>query len=108
MFQPGRDDDLAFRFGFDPGVGAMGYLAFALWPLGEVDRAISVIERMQERIAEISHAGSLIFGRLQAALFELMRGDPARAEPTPPGSPASRATTSSLSMPRPPSFSRAG
>ncbi len=81
VFQPGRDDDLAFRFGFDPGVGAMGYLAFALWPLGEVDRAISFIERMQERIAEISHAGSLAFARLQAALFELMRGDPARAEP---------------------------
>ncbi len=81
VFQPGRDDDLAFRFGFDPGVGAMGYLAFALWPLGEVDRAISLIERMQARIAEISHAGSLAFGRLQAALFELMRGDPARAVP---------------------------
>jgi class 3 adenylate cyclase/tetratricopeptide (TPR) repeat protein len=80
-FQPGRDDDLAFRFGFDPGVGAMGYLAFALWPLGEVDRAISLIDRMQRRAAEIPHVGTLAFARLQTALFELMRGDdPARAE----------------------------
>ena len=80
-FRPGRDDDLAFRFGFDPGVGAMGYLAFALWPLGEVDRAISLIEGMQKRAAAISHAGTLAFARLQTALFELMRGDdPARAE----------------------------
>jgi class 3 adenylate cyclase len=81
VFQPGRDDDLAFRFGFDPGVGAMGYLAFALWPLGQVDRAISLIDRMQRRIAEITHAGTLAFARLHTALFELMRGDPARAGP---------------------------
>jgi hypothetical protein len=35
LFQPGRDDDLAFRFGIDPGVAAMAYLVAALWPLGE-------------------------------------------------------------------------
>ena len=29
LFQPGRDDDLAFRFGQDAGVAAMGYLAIA-------------------------------------------------------------------------------
>jgi len=40
LFQPGRDDDLAFRFGPDPGVNAMAYLAIASWPLGEVERAI--------------------------------------------------------------------
>ena len=33
LIQPGRDDDLAFRFGQDAGVAAMLYLAFALWPL---------------------------------------------------------------------------
>jgi class 3 adenylate cyclase/predicted ATPase len=82
-FQPGRDDDLAFRFGFDPGVGAMGYLAFASWPLGEIDRAISLVDAMQKRAAEITHAGTLAFARLQTALFELMRGDnPSRAEPS--------------------------
>ena len=30
LFQPGRDDDLAFRFGHDAGVGAMLYLAITL------------------------------------------------------------------------------
>ena len=44
LFQPGRDDDLAFRFGQDPGVAAMLYLALALWPLGEVDRAVSLVD----------------------------------------------------------------
>jgi predicted ATPase len=81
MFQPGRDDDLAFRFGHDPGVVAIGFLAITLWPLGEVDRAISLIERMQTRMADLSHVGTLAFGRMHTALFELMRGDAARAAP---------------------------
>ena len=41
LFQPGRDDDLTFRFGLDPGIATMVNLANASWPLGEVDRAIS-------------------------------------------------------------------
>ena len=81
LFQPGRDDDLAFRFGPDPGVAAMAYLAFASWPLGEVDRAISLIDRMQTRIADLTHVGTLALGRMLAALFELMRGDHACAAP---------------------------
>ena len=81
LFQPGRDDDLAFRFGPDPGVAAMTDLATALWPLGEVDRAISLIDRMQTRITHLTHVGTLAFGRMHAAVFELMRGDQARAAP---------------------------
>ena len=57
------------------------YLAIASWPLGEVDRAISLIDRMQTRIADLTHVGTLAFGRMHAALFELMRGDHARAAP---------------------------
>ena len=79
LFQPGRDDDLAFRFGQDPGVAAMANLAIASWPLGEVDRAISLIDRMQTRIADLIHVGTLALGRMHAAMFELMRGDHARA-----------------------------
>ncbi len=81
LFQPGRDDDLAFRFGHDAGVGAMFNLAVASWPLGEVDRAISLIERMQTRIADLTHVGTLAVGRMYATLFELMRGDRTRAAP---------------------------
>jgi len=81
LFQPGRDDDLAFRFGLDPGVTAMGGLAFALWPLGEVDRAVSLIDRMGARLADFTHGGLLAFGRMYSALFDLMRGDHARAAP---------------------------
>ena len=81
LFQPGRDDDLAFRFGTDAGVAAMLYLALASWPLGEVDRAISLIDRMQRRITDLTHVGTLALGRGLAALFELMRGDHTRAAP---------------------------
>ena len=79
LFQPGRDDDLAFRFGHDAGVAAMVYLSIVLWPLGEVDRAVSLIDRMQTRIAGTSHIGTHGMGKTHAALFELMRGHRGRA-----------------------------
>ena len=79
LFQPGRDDDLAFRFGPDPGVNAMAFLAITSWPLGEVDCANSLIDRMQTRIAGLEHVSTIAFARMHAALFELMRSDPARA-----------------------------
>jgi predicted ATPase len=56
-------------------------LAHTLWPLGEVDRAVSLIDRMQARIAGVTNVSALANGRLHAALFELMRGDHARAAP---------------------------
>ena len=79
LFQPGRDDDLAFRFGLDPGVAAMVYQAIASWPLGEVDRSVSLIDRMQTRMAGVAHVGTLALGRLNAAFFEMMRCDHPRA-----------------------------
>src|SRR3984957_9941987 len=81
LFLPGRDDDLAFRFGLDPGVAAMVNLAAVSWSLGEVDSAISLIERMQTRLAGLTHLGMLAFGKMHSALFDLMRGDQARAAP---------------------------
>src|SRR6202023_1482407 len=81
LFQPGRDDDLGFRFGPDPGVAVMANLATALWSLGEVERAISLFDRVQTRMADLTHVGTLAFGRMHAARFELMRGEHARAAP---------------------------
>ena len=78
LFQPGRDDDLSFRFGIDPGVAAMANLAFTLWPLGEVERAASLVESVQARLAAVTHAASLAFGRQHSALFALMRRDRVR------------------------------
>ena len=79
LFQPGRDDDLAFRFGLDPGVAAMASSAVALWPLGEIDRAISLVHGAQERSASITHIGTQAYAKMYAAMFHLMRDDHERA-----------------------------
>jgi predicted ATPase len=75
LFQPSRDDDLAYRFGYDEGVAAMLFLALALWPLGDVERAVSLARSAEVRIARLTHIGTLAYGKAVAALFELMRGD---------------------------------
>ena len=75
LFQPGRDDDLAFRFGYDAGASAMAYLAFASWSLGDVRRARSLIESIQARMGSVTHAGSRASGTALVANFELMRSD---------------------------------
>ena len=79
LFQPGRDDDLAFRFGQDAGVAAMCYLAIVSWPLGNVRRAVSLVDGAHERLASVAHIGTHPYAKLHAAMFELMRGDRARA-----------------------------
>ena len=81
LFKPGRDDDLAFRFGQDAGVAAMADLAHALWPAGDVDRATSLMERLEARIAEVAHAGTIAFGRFHLAAFEMRGGDRSRVAP---------------------------
>ena len=78
LFQPGRDDDLAFRFGPDAGVLAMHYLALTLWAMGDIGRAVSLVGRAEARIADLTHVGTLAPGRMHAAMFDLMRGDRAR------------------------------
>jgi class 3 adenylate cyclase/predicted ATPase len=79
LFQPGRDDDLAFRFGVDAGVGAMLCLALVLWPLGEIGRAVSLAGDADARITALAHVGTRAFKGMHAALFALMRGDMSRA-----------------------------
>ena len=79
LFQPGRDDDLAFRFGHDAGVAVMSYLSIASWPLGDVKRALLLADGVRERIASVTHVGTRAYGKTHAAMFDLMRGDHARA-----------------------------
>ena len=79
LFQPGRDDDFAFRVGQDAGVASMLYLALTLWPLGDIGRAVSLVDGAQARIADFAHIQTRMYGTNFAALFELMRGDLARA-----------------------------
>jgi len=79
LFVPGRDDDLAFRFGHDSGVAVMLYLALTLWPLGDIRRAVSVVGDAEARIADLAFIGTRVFGKWHVAMFELIRGNLARA-----------------------------
>ena len=79
MFQPGRDDDLAFRFGQDQGVSAIAYLALVLWPLGEIDRAVSSMSQTLARMESLTHGNTVALGHMFAAQFTLMLGGPIRA-----------------------------
>ena len=79
LFQPGRDDDLAFRFGQDAGVTAMHYLALTLWALGDDwPRSFprSATPRRGSRITRTSARGQM--GNGTWPLFALMRGDLSR------------------------------
>jgi class 3 adenylate cyclase/predicted ATPase len=81
LFQPGRDDDLAFRFVHDAGVAAMVCLALTLWPLGEIDGAVSLVKDAEARSASLAHIATRAHAQQHAALFELMRGDLSRVAP---------------------------
>ena len=81
IFNPVRDGDLAFRFGQDPGVGGLAYQSLTLWPLGEIERAVQSMGGALARAAGLTHIGTIAYARMHAAMFELMRGDYAKAAP---------------------------
>jgi len=57
----------------------MCYLAIASWPLGNVRRAVSLVDGAHERLARVAHIGTHPYAKLHAAMFELIRGDRVRA-----------------------------
>ena len=79
LFQPGRDDDLAYRFGMDPGVARDDLSGIYVVDSREADRAVSLIENARQRVASLTHAHTLALGTMHAAFFELMRGHVPRA-----------------------------
>ena len=81
LTNPERDRELAFRFGLDIGVVARMYLALALWPLGQVDRARAVAEDGVALATRSEHAPTLACAHFWMAWFEMVRGDPIRSKP---------------------------
>jgi tetratricopeptide (TPR) repeat protein len=80
LTNPERDRELAFRFGYDIGVCARVYLALALWPLGEVDRARAVAEDAIALATRSEHVPTLAYAHYHKAWFEMVRGDPIRSK----------------------------
>jgi class 3 adenylate cyclase/predicted negative regulator of RcsB-dependent stress response len=81
MFDPARDGDLAFRFGYDVAVSCMIYLPLALWSLGEVRRAEQLEDAMTARARETRHITTLALAAYWRTVFEVMRRDARSAEP---------------------------
>ena len=81
LFHPAATTIWPFASDRTPASLAMHYLALALWPMGDVGRAVSLVDRAEARIADLTHVGTLAPGRMHAAMFELMRGDQARVAP---------------------------
>jgi class 3 adenylate cyclase/predicted ATPase len=77
LFDPQRDADLAYRFGQDPIVSAMTFLAYVLWPLGEIDRAQQVAKEMLARAVASGHLLTQVYGRFQYAVLNVTIRNPA-------------------------------
>ena len=81
MFDPQRGRDLTYRFGRDIGVSATVFMALALWPLGETDRALQFGEEALARTVASGHMLSKVYGHFQCALLHVARRDAAATGP---------------------------
>ena len=81
IFDPERGTDLIVRFGHDIGISAIGYSAFALWPLGEIDLALRRVAQLAARADKPGHALSAGVGYGLCALFAMLGRDAVRAKP---------------------------
>jgi tetratricopeptide (TPR) repeat protein len=73
MFDPQRDASLVVRFAHDIGAAAMSYLALTLWPLGEIEQAVRLIDQALARANKIGHVGTLAYVYSHFTVFEMMR-----------------------------------
>lgn len=68
VYDPQQHGDHALRYGLDPGVACLGFLAWCLWHLGYPDQAV---EKQHEALAlarDLSHPFSLAFALCTAAV----------------------------------------
>jgi predicted ATPase len=75
-YDPERDRDTKFRFGWDSGVAAAGYLAHASWALGDVERARTLSEDALARADESGDAPTRAIAYHTICLHQMLRGDP--------------------------------
>ena len=80
-YDPDRDRHLAARFGFDPGVLAMGVLVRVLWGLGKVDRAVHLVEQGLSFALQTAHVPSIAFAQFATCFFAALRRKPDQAAP---------------------------
>jgi len=69
----------AFRFGFDPGVAAMGYFALVLWTLGRTREAHRQMEAARSLAAECGHVPTTAFLLSHECALACISADPQAA-----------------------------
>jgi class 3 adenylate cyclase/tetratricopeptide (TPR) repeat protein len=75
-YKPERDRRLASRFGYNPGVVAMCYLAWVLWPLGAIARATRLVEQALNLAREGGHHPTLALAYDYTCIFGAIRRQP--------------------------------
>jgi class 3 adenylate cyclase/DNA-binding winged helix-turn-helix (wHTH) protein/predicted ATPase len=77
----GRDRGLAFNFfGQDVGVCATFSLAMVLWPLGEISRALQLVEQAVDLAFRSEHTPTIAWAHCHRCFFEAARGNATRAK----------------------------
>jgi class 3 adenylate cyclase/predicted ATPase len=69
LYDPKEHATLAYRFGYEPRIANLSYLAQALLQLGYRDRALESYDQLMEEIRTHQHTPSVAFGLFQASLF---------------------------------------
>jgi tetratricopeptide (TPR) repeat protein len=75
-----RDRHSIARFGYDAGVVAMIFLAWVLWPLGDVDRATRLIKQAFDRATLSGHIPTIVSAHAQRNTFSALRRKRDQAE----------------------------
>jgi predicted ATPase len=75
IYDPERDREAKFLFGWDTGASASAQAALTYWFLGEVVRAQERMEEAVAHAAESAHEPTLANTYFLKALFEMLRGD---------------------------------
>jgi DNA-binding SARP family transcriptional activator/predicted ATPase len=77
-YNPERDRDIDFRFGFDPVATAKSYLACVLWPLGQVTEARLLAKDAIARAMQSRHIPTIANTQGFKCLFDMICDNPAR------------------------------
>jgi predicted ATPase len=77
-YSPDHDRGMQW-FGVDTAVATMVWLAIAIWPLGEIDRACRLIDDLVIRAKQIEHVPTLVYAHSVICTFEAVRRDSSRA-----------------------------
>jgi tetratricopeptide (TPR) repeat protein len=76
-----RDRPLAFRFGQDLAVPAVGFLALTLLPLGIGDGVRCLVEKTIAHALGTKHVSTIVYAYVHASFLQMMRRDRLRSRP---------------------------